>query len=63
MKDIFCHCKHCRKAKKKGLILGSKRRGMFKGYPTGAFDAYVRYHRYAKGRRPNDVAFAFVGYD
>jgi hypothetical protein len=52
---FFCQCKDCRKAKKKGLILGTRRARHFQSGFTpdgmrGPFSDYVPYHRYQKGR-------------
>jgi hypothetical protein len=54
--DRFCHCKGCKKAKRKGLILGSR---LLRHFGDGAYHVsqYVIYHRYKKGRKPvvNDI--------
>lgn len=46
-----CTCAGCRRAKRKGLILGSV---LLKHLGTGAYfvSGYVPYHRYRAGRRP-----------
>jgi hypothetical protein len=59
MPNSFCHCKRCRKAKRKGLILGTRRATFWLvGYSgrvelyDGPVSDYVPYHRFSKGRRP-----------
>lgn len=53
MKDIFCHCKQCRKMKKKGKALGAQWVGGFVYGGLLKVSNYVTYHRYRKGRRPD----------
>lgn len=55
---MFCTCKACKKAKRKGLALGSRRMGFwiksFNGdhyeYYLGNVSAYVRHPKLARGR-------------
>ena len=58
----FCSCKQCKKAKRKGLILGTRRMTFWlighSGKPevySGPVSDYVPYHRFRKGRRPDKV--------
>lgn len=61
----FCGCRDCKKARRKGLVLGSRRMGFwvksFNGdhyeHYLGNVSAYVRHPKFAKGkrvRRPNN---------
>lgn len=60
MIDNKCHCKRCRKEKRKGRILGSRHmtfwtdrwNGVVELY-SGQVSDYVPYHRYQKRRRPD----------
>jgi hypothetical protein len=46
---IFCQCKDCRKANKRGLVIGSR---LLKHLGTRAhhISQYVRHHKFQKGR-------------
>ncbi len=48
---MFCTCKDCKAAKRKGYVLGSR---LLKHLGSKAYyvSAYVKYHRYNKGKRP-----------
>jgi len=57
----FCKCKDCKRMKRKGKILGTFRARHFKDGWTpdgmrGPYSAYVPYHRFQKGRRPDAAA-------
>ena len=56
-----CTCKDCKKMKKKGYILRTRRSTHFaSGWSpdgsVGTYSAYVKYFKYQPGRRP-DVKF------
>ncbi|AMO44268.1 hypothetical protein vBRpoSV10_215 [Ruegeria phage vB_RpoS-V10] len=54
-----CQCKDCKKARRKGLVLGSRRMGFWCAriigygveYYLGSVSAYVPHPRLAKGKR------------
>lgn len=48
-----CDCKRCKKARRKGLILGSRWEFSWKHGLCRVSD-YVPYHRWQKGRRRKD---------
>lgn len=51
-----CHCKDCKKAKRRGLVLGSRRMTYWRDGMLNIMSSvsdYVPYHRYQKGRRPD----------
>lgn len=65
MIDNKCKCKQCKVAKRKGLVLGTRRMtywlvraGKSPELYSGPVSDYVPYHRYQKGRRP-DVEEAY----
>jgi hypothetical protein len=57
----MCGCKPCKKMRKKGYILGTRKMGFWltfgnEGTPEyyyGKVSDYVPYHRWQKGRRPD----------
>lgn len=49
---MYCRCKQCKKAKRKGLILGTRRMYIHKYGGWMNVSDYVPYHKYQKGRRP-----------
>ena len=58
MNTPFCRCKRCKVARRKGLILGTRRAvyWLFRNGKRELYDGpvsdYVPYHRWRKGRRP-----------
>jgi hypothetical protein len=55
MNRTACGCKQCKKAKRKGLRLGSMWAHYWVFGGLMKVSAYVPYHRYRKGRRPVDT--------
>jgi hypothetical protein len=53
MNNRFCTCKSCKKARKKGLVLGSMWAHYWVFGGLMKVSAYVPYHRWQKGRRPD----------
>lgn len=48
----FCSCKRCKKARKKGQVLGSRWAHYWTFGGLMKVSDYVPYHRWQKGRRP-----------
>lgn len=48
----FCNCRQCRKARKRGLVLGKRISGYFSQgvFGWGFVSDYVRHPKFAKGR-------------
>lgn len=48
---MFCRCRDCRRMKRKGYVLGKQ---LLKHLGSEAYyvSAYVPYHKFQKGRRP-----------
>ena len=61
MNRCFCDCKDCKRAKRRGLVLGTRRASFFINvggtvqHYDGPVSDYVPYHRWQKGRRPVNV--------
>ena len=58
----LCGCKDCKKARRKGLVLGSRKMGFWlvpdlgePEYYYGDVSDYVPYRKFQKGRRRKDV--------
>lgn len=49
----FCNCADCKRAKRKGLVLGDRSEGYFSQgvFGWGRVSAYVSFPRFAKGLR------------
>jgi hypothetical protein len=58
---MYCRCKDCKKMKRKGKILGSRKMGFwlvdqFTGttyYYYGSVSDYVNFPKFMKGKRPS----------
>jgi hypothetical protein len=59
----WCGCKQCKKAKRKGLILGT--RLTYKGGEAGPYSVsdYVPWFRFRRGRRPDPKVDVNLGSD
>ena len=59
----FCNCKPCRKAQRKGLVLGTRQMGFWRDwgngveYYLGPVSDYVQHIRFAKGRVRKERSF------
>ena len=49
-RNRFCGCKSCKKAKRRGLVLGARWEFSWKNGLMRVSD-YIPYHRFRKGRR------------
>lgn len=50
---MFCNCRACRAAKRKGLVLGSRRMGYFSNgiFGWSQVSDYIPYFKFMKGRK------------
>lgn len=51
----FCTCRDCKRARRKGLVLGSRKLGnFFRGvFGFARVSDYVPHHKFQPGRRPD----------
>lgn len=54
MNSRFCDCKQCKKARRKGKVLGSRIVGYFSQgvFGWGSVSDYVFHPKFVRGRRP-----------
>ena len=52
----FCGCKDCKKMKRKGFILGTRRDKRWPNTEFSMVSDYVPFHRFAKGKDPSKFA-------